>query len=227
MTFSLGLIKNMCFLLRSHRLSKGGRVCTHPQTLGVKSLHEGGPLSHKQGSLILQFGVWFSCNLKLYLLLLFIYISPSIHKYKFVFTNIYISTYCISILFIKFGAIVAAHKQNINAHFQNKCRSKKNGAHTARNRCLQRENNTNSKKSVLKKQETTAYSSESIPIVPNMCPQTTCLHQRLEKGLLNIRGLSELRIILLFSSLSVTLLHQTTRSQNILSLSGHSMPEKI
>jgi hypothetical protein len=73
---------------------------------------------------------------------------------------------------MNFGAIVATHKQNINAHSQNKCHSKKNGAHTARNRSLKRENNTHSKKSVLKQQETTAYSCKSIPIAPNLCPQT-------------------------------------------------------
>jgi hypothetical protein len=45
------MVKNMCFVLRSHKFkSTGGRVCILPYILPVKSLGRGG--------LIYQFGVW-------------------------------------------------------------------------------------------------------------------------------------------------------------------------
>jgi hypothetical protein len=54
------MVKNIYFLLGGTRFkSKGGRVYTLPLTLTVKSLHGGGPLSHKKGGLIHQFSqIW-------------------------------------------------------------------------------------------------------------------------------------------------------------------------
>jgi hypothetical protein len=44
----------------------------------VKSLCRGGPLSHKQGGLIHQFGVWLGCDLKIILLLLLVQATLSL-----------------------------------------------------------------------------------------------------------------------------------------------------
>ena len=52
---------------------EGGTVCIPPQILADKSLHEGGPLPHKQGGLIHQFGVWLGRDLENRLLLLLLY----------------------------------------------------------------------------------------------------------------------------------------------------------
>jgi hypothetical protein len=43
--------------------------------LAVKSLRGGGPLSHKQGDLLHQFGVWIGHDLKIRLLLLLLLLS--------------------------------------------------------------------------------------------------------------------------------------------------------
>jgi len=52
---------------------EGGTVCISPQILADKSLHEGGPLPHKQGGLIHQFGIWLGRDLENRLLLLLLY----------------------------------------------------------------------------------------------------------------------------------------------------------
>jgi hypothetical protein len=65
----------MCFLLIGHKFKSRGYVYHHRHPWA-----EGGPLSHKQGDLIHQFGCWLGIDLKnrllllLLLLLLYIYI---------------------------------------------------------------------------------------------------------------------------------------------------------